>query len=108
MRIAHPRSPFLLAQTVSVSDTLTLTATATDDGRPKPIPDPEGRLQQGVRVRWIVYRGTGKVRSTPDIMPGRVYGKPATLASRVNFSSLLARTGCAPSPVMARRFQPTT
>ncbi len=74
-------------QTVSVSDTLTLTATATDDGRPKPIPDPEGRLQQGVRVRWIVYRGAGRVTFTPDIMPGRVYGKPATLAAKVNFSS---------------------
>jgi hypothetical protein len=71
---------------VNVSDTLTLTATATDDGRPKPVPDPEGRLQQGVRVRWIVYRG-GKARFEPDIMAGRVYGKPAMLATRVNFSA---------------------
>jgi len=75
------------AQTIRVSDTLTLTATATDDGRPQPVPDPEGQLQQGVRVRWIVYRGTGKVRFEPDIMPGRIYGKPATLASRVNFAA---------------------
>src|SRR5688572_31064472 len=74
-------------QSASLSDALTLTATATDDGRPKPIPDPEGRLQQGVRVRWILYRGAGKVTFTPDIMPGRVYGRPATLATRVNFSS---------------------
>jgi hypothetical protein len=73
-------------QSVGVSDTLTLTATATDDGRPKPIPDPEGRLQQGVRVRWIVYRG-GKVRFEPDIMAGRVYGKPAMLPTRVTFTA---------------------
>jgi hypothetical protein len=73
-------------QSVSVSDTLTLTATANDDGRPKPIPDPEGQLQQGVRVRWIVYRGAGKVTFSPDIMPGRVYGKPATLATKASFA----------------------
>jgi hypothetical protein len=75
------------AQTVSVSDTLTLTATATDDGRPQPVPDPEGRLQQGVRVRWIVYRGTGKVRFDPDIMGQRLHGTPATLPTKVTFSA---------------------
>jgi hypothetical protein len=75
------------AQTASVADTLTLTATATDDGRPKPVPDPESRLQQGVRVRWIVYRGAGKVTFTPDIMPGRIYGKPAALATKVSFAA---------------------
>jgi hypothetical protein len=66
---------------------LTLTATATDDDRPKPVPDPDGRLQQGVRLRWIQYRGTGKVRFEPDIMNGRVYGKPASLETRVSFST---------------------
>ncbi len=70
-----------------MSDTLTLTATATDDGRPKPVPDPAGRLQQGVRLRWIVYRGAGKVRFDPDIMSGRVYGQPATLATKVRFAA---------------------
>lgn len=74
------------AQTIRVSDTLALTATATDDGRPKPVPDPAGRLQQGVRMRWLVYRGAGKVRLDPDIMTGRVYGKPATLATTAHFS----------------------
>jgi len=74
------------AQTINLSDTLTLTATATDDGRPKPIPDPNGRLQQGVRVRWIVYRGAGKVRFDPDIMSQRLYGKPATLETKVRFA----------------------
>jgi hypothetical protein len=74
-------------RTIGVSDTLTLTATATDDDRPKPVPDPDGRLQQGVRLRWIQYRGTGKVRFEPDIMNGRVYGKPASLETRVSFST---------------------
>ena len=74
------------AQTVNVSETLSLSVTANDDGHPKPIPDPTGRLQQGVRVRWIVYRGAGKVQFTPDIMNQRVYGKPATLETKVRFA----------------------
>jgi hypothetical protein len=75
------------AQTANLSDTLALTVTATDDGRPKPVPDPEGKIQQGVRVRWIVYRGVGKVRFDPDIMAGRVLGKPATLPTKVRFTA---------------------
>jgi hypothetical protein len=75
------------AQTINLSEALTLTATATDDGRPKPVPDPTGRLQQGVRMRWIVYRGAGRVRFDPDIMSGRVYGKPATLVTKVRFDA---------------------
>jgi hypothetical protein len=71
---------------ISVSDTLTLAATATDDGRPKPVADPAGRVQQGVRLRWILYRGPGRVRFDPDIMSGRVYGKPATLETKVRFA----------------------
>ena len=74
------------AQTTNVSDTLRLTATATDDGHPMPVPDPTGHLQQGVRLRWIVYRGAGKVRFEPDIMNQRVYGKPATLETKVRFA----------------------
>ena len=87
----HENRPPVIAipepRAIAVSETLTLTATATDDGRPKPVPDPAGRLQQGVRVRWIQYRGAGKVRFEPDIMSQRVYGKPATLATTVTFSS---------------------
>jgi hypothetical protein len=66
------------AQTVSLPNPLTLTATATDDGRPR---------ETGVRLRWIVYRGPGRVRLEPDIMSGRVYGKPATLATQASFST---------------------
>ncbi|PYS50963.1 MAG: hypothetical protein DMG13_19890 [Acidobacteria bacterium] len=73
------------AQTIALSDTLTLIATATDDGRPKPLVDAAAG-QQGVRVRWILYRGPGRVRFDPDIMSQRVYGKPATLETKVTFS----------------------
>ena len=74
------------AQTIKLGDPLTLTATATDDGRPKPLSGQGGR-PQGVRIRWIVYRGTGKVRFDPDIMDQRVYGKPATLETKVSFGA---------------------
>ena len=74
------------AQTIKLGDPLTLTVTATDDGRPRPLANAGGR-QQGVRIRWIVYRGSGKVRFDPDVMPERVYGKPATLETRVTFSA---------------------
>ena len=74
------------AQTIALTDTLTLTATATDDGRPKPLHDAAAG-QQGVRVRWIWYRGPAKVRFDPDIMSQRVYGKPATLETRVSFAA---------------------
>jgi hypothetical protein len=71
---------------VKVGETLSLTATAADDGKPAPVPDPDGKLQQGVRVRWIVYRGAGQVRFQPDIMPNRIHGKPAALSTNVTFT----------------------
>jgi hypothetical protein len=71
---------------VRVGETLSLSATAADDGKPAPIPDPEGKIQQGVRLRWIVVRGAGRVRFEPDIMPNRVHGKPAVLQTSVTFS----------------------
>jgi hypothetical protein len=91
MDIDHDNRPpaiaVLPAQTINVADTLTLRATATDDGRPKPVPDPTGRLQQGVRMRWILYRGAGQVQFEPDIMGQRVYGQPAVLETRVRFGA---------------------
>jgi hypothetical protein len=74
------------AQTISVADTLTLTATATDDGRPKPAGSARGS-DQGVRLRWMIYRAPGAVRLDPEVMSGRVYGKPATLTTKVRFAS---------------------
>jgi len=73
------------AQTVTMPNSLTLTVTATDDGLPKPTPDPKGGRQQGVRVRWIHYRGPGKVRFEPEVSPA-VYGKPVTPETTVSFS----------------------
>jgi len=74
------------AQTINLSDALTLTATATDDGHPKPVSGSETSPSVGVRLRWILYRGPGTVRLDPDIMSQRVYGKPATLETKVSFS----------------------
>ena len=34
----------------------------------------------------LCYRGAGKVRFDPDIMSQRLYGKPATLETRVSFA----------------------
>ena len=74
------------AQTITLPDTLTLTATATDDGLPKPLPYPAGRRRPGVRIRWIVYRGSGAVRFDPELSEP-VYGKPATSETKVTFSA---------------------
>ena len=71
------------AQTVNLPDTLTLTVTATDDGRPKPS---GGSTPEGLRLRWILYRGPANARIDPDIMSQRVYGKPATLETKVKFT----------------------
>jgi hypothetical protein len=72
--------------TVTLPSTLTLTLTATDDGLPIPVPDPTGRRQQGVRIRWIQYRGLGTVRFDPEVSPA-VYGKPATMQTKVSFGA---------------------
>lgn len=87
------------ALTITLPDTATLTATATDDGLPKPRlrlsfadPDlavrPAGALsrQQGVRIKWILFRGPGKVQFDPDTSPD-AYGKPVTLTSKASFSA---------------------
>jgi hypothetical protein len=74
------------AQTVKVGQPLTLSVTATDDGLPKPLPDPTGRRQQGVRIRWIMYRAPGPVKFDPEIMNNRVYGKPVTFETKATFS----------------------
>lgn len=73
------------AQTITLPNTLRVTVTATDDGLPKPAPDPTGRRPQGVRIRWILYRGPVQVQFDPDITPA-VYGKPATSETKVSFS----------------------
>jgi hypothetical protein len=63
-----------------------LKATATDDGLPKPGPGDRGGKVEGVRIRWILYRGQGKVQFDPDLSPA-VYGQPLTSETRATFSA---------------------
>jgi hypothetical protein len=74
------------AQTVTLPAAATLQATATDDGLPKPGPGDRGGKVQGVQIRWILYRGPGKVQFDPDLSPA-VYGKPLTSETKVTFSA---------------------
>lgn len=87
-------------QTVNLGETLTLTASATDDGLPKPLPHraapsadisgtpdlPERHRQEGVVIKWIQYRGPGKVVFDQDASPP-VYGKPVTMTTKATFSA---------------------
>jgi hypothetical protein len=74
------------AQTVTLPAAATLQVTATDDGLPKPGPGDRGGKVQGVQIRWILYRGPGKVQFEPDLSPA-VYGKPLTSETKVTFSA---------------------
>ncbi len=93
------------AQTITLPSPLTLKVSAIDDGLPKPPrrtpnaaiataaaapanPDPNNRRRstQGLRIRWIQYRGPGKVTFDPDNAPA-VYGKPVALTTKVSFSA---------------------
>jgi hypothetical protein len=81
-------------QTISLPNSATLTATATDDGLPKPYrrapsnPDRDAQPRRpiGVQIKWIQYRGPGKVTFTPDSSPV-VHGEPVTLTSQATFSA---------------------
>jgi hypothetical protein len=72
-------------QSVTLPQTLTLRLTAKDDGLPRPVPDASKRRQQGVRVRWILYRGPAPVRFEPEITPAAIHGKPVAAETRVMF-----------------------
>lgn len=81
-------------QTVSLPDMATLTASSTDDGLPKPYVrapsnpdrDAEPRRPRGVQIKWIQYRGPGRVTFDPAASPV-VYGQPVALTSRASFSA---------------------
>src|SRR5262249_9509626 len=83
----------------------TLRVSAFDDGLPKPprrtaaaagtnndsgptALDPNNRRRRtdGVRVRWIQYRGPGQVTFDPGSAPP-VYGKPIDLTTKATFSA---------------------
>jgi hypothetical protein len=79
-------------QTVTLPATATLTATVTDDGIPKPREGDrtaDGNVRgavEGVRVRWILYRGPGRVRFEPEVSPA-AHGKPLTAQTKVTFTT---------------------
>lgn len=82
------------APAITASTPVTLTASSTDDGLPKPYRrapsnpdrDSQPRRPRGVQIKWIQYRGPGKVDFHPD-SSAVVYGEPITLNSKVTFSA---------------------
>lgn len=79
---------------VTLAGAATLSATATDDGLPKPYrraasnPDRDSQPRRpiGVQIKWIQYRGPGKVTFAPDASPV-VHGQPVALATKATFSA---------------------
>jgi hypothetical protein len=91
------KAPTLTAspdQTVTLPNAATVTASATDDGLPKPYRrapsnpdrDAEPRRPRGVQIKWIQYRGPGKVAFDPAAS-AVVYGEPVGLTTKVSFSA---------------------
>jgi hypothetical protein len=80
--------------TVTLAEQATLTASATDDGLPKPYRrtpsnpdrDSQPRRPQGVQIKWMEYRGPGKVTFNPEASEV-VYGMPVALTSKVSFGA---------------------
>jgi len=79
------------SETVMLPSAATLSVTATDDGLPKLRPGEKGGDGQitggiqGVRIRWILYRGPGSVQFQPALSP-YVYGMPLTSETKASFS----------------------
>jgi hypothetical protein len=86
--VLTPMSP----QTVTLPATTKLSITATDDGIPTPRAGDrmaDGSVRgalEGVRVRWILYRGPGRVKFEPEVSPA-VHGKPLTAQTTATFSA---------------------
>jgi hypothetical protein len=76
--------------TAGVNDPLTLTIQATDDGIPKLRKVRPGATTpprpQGLRVRWLHYRGAGAVAFTPEASTP-VHGVPISETTQAVFSS---------------------
>jgi len=82
------------SRTVTIGEPLTLTAAVTDDALPK-LPTTQNSvatggqlnlpLNRGLRVRWLQYRGPGRVTFQPD-QAEPVYGKPINLTTSARFS----------------------
>jgi hypothetical protein len=79
--------------TASVSGSATLTASATDDGLPKPYRrapsnpdrDSQPKRPRGVQIKWIEYRGPGKVTFKPGASEV-IYGQPVTMTTKASFT----------------------
>jgi hypothetical protein len=80
---------------ITLPNAATIAASATDDGLPKPPkrppPPPKSadappRRPPGTQIKWIQYRGPGKVRFEPDASAVS-YGEPVAVTSKVSFSA---------------------
>ena len=79
---------------VTLPSTARLTATAIDDGLPKPYRrnasnaarNAEPRRPMGVDIKWIQYRGSGKVTFDPP-SSDVAHGEPIHLTSNASFSA---------------------
>jgi len=94
IREEHDKAPVIAPmqpQTVTLPAMATLTSNVTDDGIPKAregdrMADGDVRgAVEGVRVRWILFRGPGNVRFQPEVSPA-AYGKPLTSQTKVTFN----------------------
>ena len=79
---------------ITLPNAATLTALASDDGLPKPYRrapsnpdrDSQPRRPRGVQIKWIHYRGPGKVTFEPETS-AIVYGQPVSVTSKVSFGA---------------------
>ena len=90
------KAPEIMIEPVAanVSGAATLTASATDDGLPKPYRrapsnpdrDSQPKRPRGVQIKWIEYRGPGRVSFKPSAS-GVVYGQPVSMTTKVSFTA---------------------
>ena len=79
------------SQTVTLPATAKLSVTITDDGIPHPREGDrtaDGNVRgavEGIRVRWVVYRGPGKVKFEPEVSPA-AHGKPLVAQTTATFT----------------------
>ena len=98
VRDPNNKPPTIQAEAAAASVTLpnaaTLTASASDDGLPKPYRrnssnaarNDSPRRPMGVDIKWIQYRGPGKVTFDPPNSPV-IHGEAVHLTSRAAFSA---------------------
>ena len=78
----------------TVGTPVELKASATDDGLPKPYRrapsnpdrDSQPKRARGVQIKWIEYRGPGKVSFHPNASEV-IYGEPVSFTTKATFSA---------------------